>query len=360
MTWNEPPSLKSAAAPHLGQLKLSKWIRKKTWNYIAACPLKEVLPKKNHLPNAICYPNAKKTYDKKTAEDTPLWRMVCQPSILHLRALAQSLLPARQGTGWIDVYMYIHMYVYIHTYIHNKLLHITYSCTSLRAYSCIYIYLGVALGSNQWCAFQARDNGGKFFFTCHYGSLEWDESLINFKWPTSTVDLNWRSSGIKGHFQHVFTPYCRSIPHPNLAASPNQKTHCPAPLVSETNDDLLQWWSSETWGSVDREVLKFFPSQNNWRSSANPSENKTLPGIFWLRRAPTIWYSHFPILSLLTWVFILDFSGGLRSQIHLLYKSNYFWKERNRDKGISHWKLAHTSRNSKTSSAPKKNITSFH
>lgn len=46
MTWNEPPLLKSAAAPHLGQVKLSKWIRKKSWNYIAACPLKEVLPKK--------------------------------------------------------------------------------------------------------------------------------------------------------------------------------------------------------------------------------------------------------------------------------------------------------------------------
>lgn len=45
MTWNEPPSLKPAAAPHLGQFKLSKWIRKKSWNYIAACPRKEVLPK---------------------------------------------------------------------------------------------------------------------------------------------------------------------------------------------------------------------------------------------------------------------------------------------------------------------------
>lgn len=99
-------------------------------------------------------------------------------------------------------------------------------------------------------------------------------------------------------------------------------------------------------------VLKFFPSQNSWRSSENPSENKTLPGIFWLRRASRFDIHTFPWAHSSLWVVSLDFSGGLRSQIHLLYKSNYFWKERNRDKGISHWKLAH--RNSKISSKNEK------
>lgn len=74
----------------------------------------------------------------------------------------------------------------------------------------IYICLGVAL--NRRCAFQARENGGKLFFTMSLWIIWLNEMRV---W--STVDdphppLTWRSSGIKGHFQHVFRPQWRSIP----------------------------------------------------------------------------------------------------------------------------------------------------
>ena len=190
------------------------------------------------------------------------------------------------------------------------------------------------------------------------------DHLIEYNWMRvwSTLNdphppLTWRSSGIKGHFQQVFTPQCRSIFYPNLATPQTKRPTAPAPLVSETNDDLPQWWSSEKLEDqlIGRSwVLKFFPSQNSPKSSENPSENKTLPGVSWLQRATGFDIHTFPwAYSSLGCLFLTSLAGWV-SQIHLLYKSNYFWKGRNRDKGMSHWKLAHTSRNSKTSSAQKK------
>lgn len=130
----------------------------------------------------------------------------------------------------------------------------------VHPWGCIYICLGVAL--NRRCAFQARETGGKFFFTMSLWIIWLNESLINFRWSTSTVDLKWRSSGIKGHFQHVFTPQWRSIP-PNLI-SPLPQPKDPLPRTACFGDKR---WSSavvilrKTGGSVDREVLgpEIFP-----------------------------------------------------------------------------------------------------
>ncbi len=159
------------------------------------------------------------------------------------------------------------------------------------------IHLGFALGSNQWCA---RENGRKLFFTCHYGSFDWIRVCLTFDDPDPP--LIWTED---------LLCWAR-LPNPN-------NHHHSAPLVSETNDDLRKWWSSEKklmefMGgscSVDREVL-FSPIPNpKWlKSSENPCKTRhcwcsSLP-----KPPPPRFAWNFPIRKLLTWVLFLTFLAG--------------------------------------------------
>lgn len=242
------------------------------------------------------------------------------------------------------------MYIYIYTYIHNKLFHITYSCTSLGVCSCIYIYLGVALGSNQWCAFQARENGGKLFFIMSLWII-WLNMIVNEMRVWWTLDdphppLTWTedlqgSKVISKMFSHLNDAQSPILilplpqpkdPLPRTACFGDKRWSSAVVILRGMEDQLI----GRSW------VLKFFPSQNSWKSSENPSENKTLPGGFWLRRAPGFDIHTFPCTySSLGWLVLTSLAGwGPKS---ICFTSQ---------KGISHWKLAH--KNSKTSSAPKK------